>query len=230
MMGISHLISGVAVGLGACAVAAQAGRPVGPLHGAVLVVAWAVGALAPDVDTPGSIASRHLAPWWTVSRSLRRTVRLWGVGCSSRPTPLATRAVQAVSAAVYRATRTARDDDAEGTHRYLTHTAVAGLAAGGALAALIMAAGMRWPAVGGWWWIGAALTCGWWTHLAGDWLTPMGVPLVWPLRVRGRRWWRFRSPVPFGAGSWVERWLVRPVLVVGVVLALLTWLTFVPVG
>ncbi|OLT27566.1 hypothetical protein BJF83_18510 [Nocardiopsis sp. CNR-923] len=60
------------------------------------------------------------------------------------------------------------------------------------------------------WLVGAAVGAGTVTHVLGDWLTRSGVPLAWPVVVRGKRWWMFRSPVAFRTGdSWVEtgiRW------------------------
>jgi membrane-bound metal-dependent hydrolase YbcI (DUF457 family) len=40
----------------------------------------------------------------------------------------------------------------------------------------------------GGWWLGLVVATGWLTHLAGDACTEQGVPLWWPLRVRGQRW------------------------------------------
>ncbi|MFE1170490.1 metal-dependent hydrolase [Nocardiopsis sp. NPDC058789] len=69
------------------------------------------------------------------------------------------------------------------------------------------------------WLIGVTVAVGSLTHILGDWLTRSGVPLAWPLKVNGKRWWMFRSPVAFHTGkSPVEvgiRWaslLAAPVL------------------
>ncbi|GAA4928560.1 metal-dependent hydrolase [Streptomonospora halophila] len=70
--------------------------------------------------------------------------------------------------------------------------------------------------------LGAVVAVGAWVHVLGDWLTSQGVPLAWPMRVRGKRWWMHRSPLPFRAGNvWQER-AVRWACAVGVP-ALTAW-------
>ena len=49
--------------------------------------------------------------------------------------------------------------------------------------------------------IGATVAVGALTHILGDWLTRSGVPLAWPVKVRGKRWWMLRSPVAFRTGQ-----------------------------
>lgn len=51
------------------------------------------------------------------------------------------------------------------------------------------------------WLVGLTVFVGAVTHILGDWLTKQGVPLAWPLKVRGKRWWMFRSPVAFRTGK-----------------------------
>lgn len=65
--------------------------------------------------------------------------------------------------------------------------------------------------------LGAVVGVGAWVHVLGDWLTSAGVPLAWPLRVRGKRWWAFRSPLAFNADadSWQEK-TVRAACAIGV--------------
>ncbi|MBB4931356.1 membrane-bound metal-dependent hydrolase YbcI (DUF457 family) [Lipingzhangella halophila] len=55
--------------------------------------------------------------------------------------------------------------------------------------------------------LGAVVAVGMGAHILGDWLTPQGVPLTWPLRRRGKRWWMYRSPVAFKADDecWQEK-------------------------
>lgn len=59
--------------------------------------------------------------------------------------------------------------------------------------------------------LAAVVATGMVVHIFGDWLTPAGVPLAWPLVHRGKRWWMFRSPLAFRAGDcWQEtavRWV-----------------------
>lgn len=39
---------------------------------------------------------------------------------------------------------------------------------------------------------GAAVAAGWLSHILADGCTKDGVPLLWPVPYRGKRWWRFR--------------------------------------
>lgn len=165
MRGRSHLASGVAAGIATVAAAEHLGVHLTIWQDAAVVATVAVGSLLPDLDSPRSIASRVVP---LVS-------------------PAASWAVRLLSAAVYRATRTRWDDQAEGTHRYLTHTAVFAGAVG-------VLAGIAAASTCGWWWLGVALALGCLVHLWGDWITVMGVPLLWPLKHRGKRWWRYRLP------------------------------------
>ncbi|MER6605824.1 metal-dependent hydrolase [Streptomyces sp. NPDC000927] len=54
---------------------------------------------------------------------------------------------------------------------------------------------------------GSAAGLGWLSHVIADGCTKFGVPLMWPLKVRGKRWWRFRflgSRLECGAsGEWL---------------------------
>lgn len=72
----------------------------------------------------------------------------------------------------------------------------------------------------GWsWTVSLAVTLGGVLHLVGDWLTPSGVPVLWPLTSQGRRWRMVSAPVTFTAGDAVETVLVTPLLLVCVVVA-----------
>lgn len=51
------------------------------------------------------------------------------------------------------------------------------------------------------WLVACVVSVGALTHVLGDWLTRSGVPLGWPLKHRGKRWWMFRSPVAFHTGK-----------------------------
>ncbi|MFW6640857.1 metal-dependent hydrolase [Nocardiopsis algeriensis] len=51
------------------------------------------------------------------------------------------------------------------------------------------------------WLVGLTVSTGALTHVLGDWLTRSGVPLAWPFRVRGKRWWMFSSPLAFHTGK-----------------------------
>lgn len=56
--------------------------------------------------------------------------------------------------------------------------------------------------------LGLAVGAGCLVHLAGDWLTVHGVPLYWPLTVRGKRWWMSRL-YPIKAGCVMETRVLR---------------------
>jgi membrane-bound metal-dependent hydrolase YbcI (DUF457 family) len=42
------------------------------------------------------------------------------------------------------------------------------------------------------WLITLAVTCGYISHVAADACTKSGVPALWPLPVKGKRWWNIR--------------------------------------
>lgn len=72
-------------------------------------------------------------------------------------------------------------------HRGITHSLIAVVA---------MAAAIAWQ-IGSQSWI-AALAVGYLTHLIGDWLTPSGIPFLWPNRRK------FASPIGFKTNSMTE--------------------------
>lgn len=182
MMGRTHLVSGVAVGLATVGVA-----PSGFTGGAVWVALVSVASLAPDLDHPNATLTRGLGVFgWVACRGVTFLSR-WAFRTLRGP-----------------------GDRGDGGHRYLTHTLVSGPAVGLVTVAVwaLLPAGLPL----GCWTAGAAVTLGWWTHIAGDAITPSGCPLLWPLRVRRCRWWRFRSRLSVLTGGAVERWFVRPAL------------------
>jgi membrane-bound metal-dependent hydrolase YbcI (DUF457 family) len=61
-----------------------------------------------------------------------------------------------------------------------------------------------------WWWLGAAATLGCLAHLAGDSLTPEGVPWLYPNR------WRLAIPLISHTGNVVEKLIVGPLFTLGV--------------
>lgn len=63
-------------------------------------------------------------------------------------------------------------------------------------------------------WLGAMVALGCLTHCAGDAITEMGCPMLWPVPIGGKRWRLVGPPriLRFKAGGTVERWLVMPVL------------------
>jgi membrane-bound metal-dependent hydrolase YbcI (DUF457 family) len=263
MMGPGHAVSGAAVGLYAATLARDLGLldigPAATLTGAALC---AGAALLPDLDHPSATVAKAFGP---ASVALARVT-------------------SNASSAVYGATKTAVDEDRDGGHRGLTHTAAFAAALGGAVALLahtlpatvpvllfvllvLALRGLipslhrklgqpsytrrrRWPRLPlgfkVWWrkvkgmlgiwclaaaltwlladavpasdvgaWLGAMVALGCLTHCAGDAITEMGCPILWPIPIGGERWHLVGPPkiMRFKAGGNVERWLVMPVLV-----------------
>jgi membrane-bound metal-dependent hydrolase YbcI (DUF457 family) len=240
VLGVSHALSGAAVGLAVVGFVPQA-VGVTPDVGSVLTFAavCAGAALLPDLDHPSSTATRHFS------------VASW----------LASRAVRPLSRVVYDLTR-GRRDTGRGSHRGLTHTiagaVLLGLAVNLASArfgtpvlvgtlfvclalaikgldalvpgppSLVIAAGLTYAVeqfvpggtAGTAGWLGTAVTLGMVVHSAGDAVTESGAPLLWPVRIRHRCWYPVGSPRPlrFRTGGAVESWLVAPGLTVAVFL------------
>ena len=65
------------------------------------------------------------------------------------------------------------------------------------------------------WLVACVVSVGALAHVLGDWLTRSGVPLAWPLKHRGKRWWMFRSPVAFVTGQSPAEVTIRWVCLVG---------------
>lgn len=233
MMGRTHALSGLVVGL---AVAPALGLS-GLAQTVPFVLTTTGFTLLPDLDHPRSLLSRSLGP---ISQAASHLIR-------------------GVSAGLYRITKTAQDTHGAHGHRALTHTSVFALLSGAAAGlvgqahpwavALIAAAGAFAGslALGGWilavfagaaltwfagvefstaaaevalaavtWKIGFAVAAGVLTHAAGDALTEGGCPLLWPARIRGRSWYGIRAPEPirFHTGQAGETLLVAPALLV----------------
>lgn len=49
--------------------------------------------------------------------------------------------------------------------------------------------------------LGAIMTAGILTHIGADSLTKAGVPFCWPIKIRGQRWCRLRSPMTITTGK-----------------------------
>jgi membrane-bound metal-dependent hydrolase YbcI (DUF457 family) len=240
VLGVSHALSGAALGL---AVAGLAPQLLGEQADAGTVLTFtavcAGAALLPDLDHPSSMATRRF----------------------SAASFVASRVVRPLSRVVYDLTR-GRRDTGRGSHRGLTHTVLGAVLLGMAInlasarfgtpvlvgslfvcialaikgldalvpgpPSLVIAAGLTYAiehavpggTAGTAGWLGTAVTLGMVVHSVGDAITESGAPLLWPLPIRGRRWYPVGSPRPlrFRTGGPVEVWLVAPALTVAVFL------------
>lgn len=59
-------------------------------------------------------------------------------------------------------------------------------------------------------WVGIAVSLGWVLHLLGDMLTVAGVPVLFPIKFKGKMWWNFRFPLGIKAGGFIENALLIP--------------------
>jgi membrane-bound metal-dependent hydrolase YbcI (DUF457 family) len=219
MMGRSHVLTGAAGWLAVAPQVAQAaGRSLGPGALALGAGVCAGAALLPDLDHEDGTLAHALGP----------------------ATHLLTRLVAWASGGHRHATHSLAFAAAAGAGTW----ALAGHASRWATLGLtlaLLAAGLRAldiNATAGWprcWLAAAALTAiAWWrmppawpfipwsvalgclAHLAGDWLTPEGVALLWPWGVR------FELPViDIHTDRFTERRIIAPLLLVAI--GVLTW-------
>lgn len=72
------------------------------------------------------------------------------------------------------------------------------------------------PAEGRYAWLGLAVGFGWFIHLLGDMITKMGVPILWPIKIRGYRWWDVSLPsfMRISAGGTFEYVILVPLLTI----------------
>ena len=89
----------------------------------------------------------------------------------------------------------------------------------GAIGIGVLAAAIAGPTIGAAWWLGLAVAVGWLAHLAGDALTNSGCPILWPLKICGRRWYPVGSPrvIRMRTGGTAERAVYVVLLLVGAV-------------
>ena len=232
MLGRTHALTGWCAGL---LLAPHLGAHTLP-QAVVVATVTAGAALIPDLDHPGSRASRLVAP---VTQPLSALA-------------------QAASRVAYRLTRGRRDEWVDGEHRHLTHTALFAAAVGAGvtaatsawgrwavLAVLLVALMLAVDALGDWVlpaaltalvlglangddlagiasWLGVAVGTGCLVHDLGDALTESGCPVLWPLPIAGETWYELRPPrlVRFRTGGPGELLVVWPVCVVAAVLLL----------
>ena len=65
-------------------------------------------------------------------------------------------------------------------------------------------------------WLGIAFGVGWLVHILGDLITKMGVPLFWPLKIKGHRWYDVSLPsfMRISAGGTFENVFLVPLFYV----------------
>lgn len=113
------------------------------------------------------------------------------------------------------------------------------------LAGLLSAAAITFLLPAQWAWLPWAVAIGWVTHMAGDFLTTGGLPLLWPFKVKPPKAWSntpllgnlwtaggyFAFPILGNTGSWRETMLAVPLTLYGfwgIVISALSLLPFVP--
>lgn len=68
-------------------------------------------------------------------------------------------------------------------------------------------------------WLGIAVGGGWFIHLLGDLITKMGVPVLWPIKIMGKRWYDVSLPsfLRITAGGAVEKTLLVPGFILAII-------------
>lgn len=68
-------------------------------------------------------------------------------------------------------------------------------------------------------WLGIAFGLGWFIHILGDLITKMGVPLLFPLKIKGHRWWDVSLPsfMRIEAGGTVENVFLVPLFYIMII-------------
>lgn len=232
MMGRSHAASGWCVGL-LMAPLLGASSPAQSLLVAATVAGWS---LAPDLDHPGAVATRWggwLTAW--LSRGLRAlSAAAFEATRTPRDRDAAGTHRHLSHTLVFAGTvggGTAVGTAVSPWWAVLVPVAAGTLLASRSLGRWVLAAGtvpVVWglladgdtlsPVRG---WIGVAVALGCIVHILGDALTRAGVPFLWPLSIRGQRWFRIGSPrgLRFAAGSRFERrWVFHGFAALGVLL------------
>ncbi len=206
-MGRTHAATGAAVWLAGCAASTVLGHPPGAYELLVGTPLCAFGAIWPDIDHKSSSVAHSLG-WPT--RILAAGVawvgkRMHADTCLDGDYPdrdghrtITHTALFAIVCFV--------GFGLLGVHgpRWAVMLVTA-LAAGTALRALrvrgmtrmvltgaVVSVAWWWPAPSGWW-LGWAIGAGAMVHNLGDRDTDTGVPLLWPIPIRGRRWYKFRA-------------------------------------
>lgn len=69
-------------------------------------------------------------------------------------------------------------------------------------------------------WVGIAVAFGWILHLLGDSMTVAGVPLFFPFKYKGKRWWNYRLPFAIKAGGFIEMSILIPIFLLIAIISL----------
>jgi len=69
-------------------------------------------------------------------------------------------------------------------------------------------------------WVGGAITFGWIAHILGDMMTVSGVPVLFPLKIKGKRWWDIRLPLGIKAGGFIEKTILIPIFSIIIIISL----------
>lgn len=207
MMGRTHAATGAAAWLAGCAAATVLGHPPGVYELVVGTPLCAFGAIWPDVDHRSSSVAHSLG-WPTLG--LARLVGWVGARMHAdtryRADTPDLDGHRTITHTVLFCLLSFVGFGLLGVHgaRWAV-MGVTALAVGTALRALkvygftrflltgaAVFAAWWWPAPSGWW-LGWAIGFGALVHNLGDRHTNTGVPLLFPIAVRGRRWYKFRS-------------------------------------
>lgn len=232
MLGYSHATSGALVWLAAAPAVSEAlGHSLSPAELAVGTVACAGAALIPDLDHPSATIAYTFGPVSYGASKLTALLSgghrqgthsllfsvgfglfcyLVGIGSDLWDTNWPALILMFLLAAfAFRGLNLTLPR----TSRRMKGTVVIAQAAA-------MTYAMTFFMPGEWWWLGLAGALGCITHLAGDTLTPEGVPWLYPNR------WRLAIPIISHTGNILERVILGPLMTVGV--ALLAWSHFGP--
>ena len=215
MLGYSHAISGLVTGAAAGEFVLHASVPQ-TVALAVFTAGWAT---VPDLDTCQSCAARSLgflsqAFAWVVGR----------ISGGHRHGSHSVVGVAVITAVTWLAAFYRHDWPGRIALWFLLAVAfAAGLRAlriGGHTGDLVAIGAAGWVTVWGWELTLIPLACalGCATHLAGDALTKEGIPVLWPF---SGRHFGLPSPLSFTTGTWRERLVVAPLLLVA--LGFLSW-------
>lgn len=221
MMGRTHAIQAGAAGLAVAPLVGWGSVPEAMAFGAV-AAGWG---LVPDLDHPTASASRIggavtgllSAAVCALSSTVYRATRTRWDNPSGEHRTLTHTAVSAVAlgAAVaglvaltaWAAVAVAAVGLLLAADRLGTWAAAVG---GGAIVAMLLTTGVDTTALP--LAAGAATGGGAMVHILGDTCTRAGTPLLWPMTIRGKRWWAVRIPAAFRVrtGSPIELSVIAP--------------------